>query len=240
MKKWFLQMKSERASATIVEYTIVLPICFFVIGFLFVVAYFMNQRALLDAAVERGVLDAQKIFADPNSGVVMDFSPGGYEDPGYSLKGAINWNSIESDPYRFFNNKYNYDDITKSVTNKVEKTIEDCRLSDPGTWFEGAKIECSKVEGLISKSITVTVRQKFNMPFIPQIMKNEDLFNVEMTSSASMPIVCPTDFVRNIDFVTDTIERFSGVDIAEKIKGFFDKITNFFENTTEAQTAKGD
>lgn len=235
MKDSFVQryIKEEKASASIVEYTIVLPICLLVIGFLFVAAYFMNERALLDAAVERGVLDAQKIFADPNSSDVMDFSPGGYEKPGYSVKKKINWANIESDPYRFLNNKYNYGKLSQKVTDKIKKTVEDCGLANDGEWFDNAKIECSKVEGFLSKSITVTVRQKFDMPFIPLIMKDSSLFDVEITSSASMPIVCPTEFLRNVDFVSDTIERYTEVNIADKIKGFFDKITNFFDNTTK-------
>ena len=234
MKKWILRLKEERASATIVEYTIILPICLTVLLFLMIVAFYMNQRALLDAAVERGVLDAQKIFSDPYALEVMVFSEGGHDAPGYAMKGTISWDNIESDPYRFLNNKYNYNTIIDHVKNKIEKTIRDCSLIDDDAWFKDLRIECSKVEGFFSKSITVTVRQKFDMPFMPLIMRENDVFDVEMMSSASMPIVCPAEFVRNIDFVTDTIERVTNVDITEKITGFFDKIRNFFENTTEA------
>lgn len=238
MKKWLLHLKNERASATIVEYTIVLPICLFVIGFIFVVAYFMNQRALLDAAVERGVLDAQKIFSDPNSKIFMVFSDGSTADVGYAPVSDPKYSNMESDPYRFLFNGYNYDTIRDKVSKKVLNTINRNKISDYGTWFSEPIVECSPVTGFISKSITVTVRQNFYMPFIPLIMRNGEMFDVEMISSASMPIMCSPEFIRNTDFIMDTIERATGgINIKEKILGFFDKITSFFNNTTK-QDAK--
>lgn len=234
MKKWMLHLKEERASATLVEYTIVLPICLFVIGFLFVVAYFMNQRALLDAAVERGVIDAQKIFSDPNSDVFIKYTDGDSPNAGYELVNDPKFSNMESDPYRFLNNGYNYDFITDTVKKKVKKIIDRNKISDYGTWFTEPEVECSKVTGFISKSITVTVRQDFYMPLIPLIMRKDGMFDVEMVASAKMPIMCSPEFIRNTDFIMDTIERATGVDIYDKVVGFFDKIKGFFKNTTKS------
>lgn len=227
-------ISEERAAASIVEYTIVLPICLFVLVFIFMVGYYLNQQAVLEAAVDRGVLAAQKIYNDPNADKLLDMGDKKKSTLiGFKRKANVYTDgTFEYDPYRYLNNNYKSDQIKSVVLARVNNAILDTQLVNINERVQNLKIECSDVSGIINKELTVTAKQEFIMPLLPTLfdkLNNGNIFTIQ--ASSKVVIMNPTEFIRNTDFVVDTIERYVGTDITEKMSEIFGKITSFFQKT---------
>lgn len=223
-------IKEEKGAASIVEYAIVLPICLFMLVFIFFIGYYLNQCALLDAAVNRGVLIAQKIYTDPNSEEVMMYGDG-MDDTfvGFKKRDSVfESGDLESDPYRFFDQDYKEDTIKTKIENKVKSIIANGQLLMLEGRVNDIKVNVSDISGVISRKISVSASQKMYIPVISILLSDdsyEKYFTIQATASAN--ISNTTEFVRNSDFVYDTFIRFGGGDIVNKIKNIFDKITSF-------------
>ncbi len=219
----------EQGAGTIVEYSIVLPICLFLILILFIVGFFLHQASVLDAAAERGILIAQKIYTDPNSEQVIDYRATTKGTVvGYRRKGdKIKTNNFESDPYRYWNNGYNSDSIKNNVENKVSNVVESSQLFVSEKFLGRPKVTYNGVSGLLFKSASVEVTQTFSM--LPSLM---NVFGLEpkltLRGYASMRIDSQTEFIRNVDFVCDLLDRFKVGKYIDQIQLVFSKITDFF------------
>ena len=224
------RLRQERGDANIIEYTIVLPICLLVFFFLFMIGYMLNQYALLESAAERGLMIAQKSFSDPNAEKMMSYD--GLAAPstaGFTAVGSPDYDSFTSDPYRFFNAQYKNATIKPLVENAVLDIISQNQLMGD-TFLGTTTAEYSMTGGTLSKTATVTVEQEFRpLKMIASILHlNSGVYTLK--GEARMGISCQTEFIRNTDFVLDLALRFGISTYAEKISGFFDKITNFFKN----------
>lgn len=235
MKNYWNKWNRQDGAATILEYTIILPICLFVIVFIYMIGYFLNQQANLDAAVTRGVTVAIKVYNDPNAEQVMDMgTDAGSTQVGYKKK-TSDFANLERDPYRYLNNGYKYDEMKSLIEAKIRNCIKTNQLPIIDSRVDEVEInfpEKNKVSGIINKKLTVNVTQKFQMPFLPTFMgKNGKGPVMELNSTATVTVVNPTEFVRNVDFADDTIKRFTGVDITKKMTSLFEKVTSFLDAT---------
>ena len=236
MKDFWNRWKREEAgAATVVEYSIVLPLCLFVIVCIFMMGYFLNQQANLDAAVNRGVTIAVKLYNDPNAEKIMDMGTSrGSSLVGYKRKN-VDFSNLERDPYRYLNNGYKYDEMKSMIEAKIRNCIEMNQLPIIDSRVDEIEInfpEKRGVSGIINKNLTVNVTQDFQLPFLPAFLgKNGKGPVITLESTATITVINPTEFVRNVDFAADTVERFLGVDITEKMTTLFDKVTSFLETT---------
>lgn len=236
MKEYWNKIKNTQdGAATVVEYSIILPICLFVIVFIFMIGYFLNQQANLDAAVRRGVTVAIKIYNDPNAEKIMEMgTEQGSNLVGYKRK-IDKFEDLESDPYRYWNNNYKQDTMKTLIEKKIKNCIQKNQMEIIDSRVDGIEIIFpEEMSGIINKRLTVNVTQDFQMPFLPTFLgKNGKGPVMKLTSTATVTVTNPTEFVRNIDFAADVIERFTDVDITEKITAMFDKVTSFFNSTKE-------
>lgn len=236
MKKGWDKLKNgQEGASTFIEYSIILPLCLFVLVFIFMIGYFLNQQANLDASVNRGIMVATKIYNDPNAEKVMDMgTDSGSTLVGYKRK-TSDFSGFESDPYRYLNNKYKYDTMKNMIESKIRNCIEMNQLAAIDSRLGNVEInfpENNRVSGVINKSLTVNVTQEFYMPFLPTFLgKNGKGPVVKLESTATVTISNPTEFVRNVDFAVDVVERFTGVEITDKMTELFGKVTNFLSAT---------
>ena len=226
------KFKSERAASSIGEYSVVLPICLFIFGLLFMAGYMLNQQANLDAATNRGVLVAQKIYCDPNVDAVMNLGTDkGAMQVGFRTKpdGFSSGANFKSDPYRYLGSNYKYDTISSLVKTKVLNCIEASQLL--GVSERVSKIEVDMPDdfsGFIVQKLAVKVTQQFHNPFLPTIVNRNvpTLFTMESCASAS--VMNSSEFVRNTNLVNDLIEKTTGSDVGSKIADMIGKASDFF------------
>ncbi len=221
-------LRQERGDANIIEYAIVLPVCLLVFFFLFMIGYMLNQYALLDSAAERGILIAQKAFADPNADKMLDFSGmTAASTAGFQVAEKPNYAKFVHDPYRFLNKNYKHDDIEKTIEETVSEIIRRNQLL--GDRFLGeTTVTYETGSGFLDKNVTVTVEQEFRpLRVIASVVPAAEGL-VKLRSQAILKISSQTEFIRNTDFVCDLAVRFGLAQYVQKITGFFDKITDFF------------
>ena len=228
-------IKDERGSASIIEYSMILPICFIVILFIFIVGFFLNQRALLDSAANRSILIAQKVYADPKYTklVSMDFDADedmlGIKD----LDNSFN-RRFKNDPYRFLSNKYKEDEMNTLTSKKVESIVKSNQLFVLDNRVGKLTVHPLKVEGIIPKKATLVLQQRFYVPLLLGHLSIDS--GVDMYAKASITIVSPPELIRNTDLVIDTIEDITGKDdITGSLIRMFDKVSRFFEKTKETK-----
>ena len=185
----------------------------------------LNQQANLDAATNRGVLVAQKIYCDPNVDTVMNLGTDkGTTQVGFRTKpdGFSSGANFKSDPYRYLGSNYKYDTISSLV-------IETSQLL--GVSERVSKIEVDmpdEFSGFIIQKLSVKVTQQFHNPFLPTIVNRNvpTLFTMESCASAS--VMNSSEFVRNTNLVNDLIEKTTGSDVGSKISDMIGKATAFF------------
>lgn len=228
MKRLCAFLRKERGAATILEYAIVLPICLLIILFLFTVGFFLNQQALLDSAAERGILLVQKMYTDANADEVLDMKSGtGFYEAGYQ-KRAGNQNSYDYDPYRFWGGDYKSEEIGKLVEARVEAIVKAGQSDYIALFLSEPEASYQNNGGLISKNVEVTVTQEFRLfPGLTKLLWGPEKTGI--SGHASMHVISQTEFVRNVDFISDVLHRFPAVDqTLKRISGALDKITSLF------------
>ena len=222
-------MREDRGAATIVEYSIVLPICLFIILFIFMSGFFLHQAAVLDAAAERGIIIAQKIYSDPNAEKIINFTATTKGTTvGYRQKNStINTSNFSSDPYRYWSNQYKSDSIKTNIEKKVKAVIDSSQLLISKRFMGKPKVTYNGVSGIFFKHASVEVTQKFSL--FPGLANLFDLNpTVTLRGYASMKIDSQTEFVRNVDFVCDMLDRFKVGEYIKQIQVVFSKISDFF------------
>jgi hypothetical protein len=220
----------ENGAASIVEYSIVLPLCLVVLLFIFFVGYVLNQRALLDSAAHRGVLLAQQFYADPNYDVIVDLglAAGDSDYAGHKERHEFKDIGFENDPYRFLSKSYHEDLIQTRMEEKIEHVVSRNQLFLLDDRLTDIDVDIPGMEGFLNKSAEVEITQDFYLPLLLGHVKLEPVYT--MTAKSRVTVTTPAEFVRNTDFVVDIIEDVTGTDVTEKLVTFFTKITDFFKS----------
>ncbi len=224
-------LRQERGDAQIIEYTIVFPICLLAFFFLYMIGYMLNQYALLDSAAERGILIAQKAYTDTNAEVMLSFdSLTANSTAGFTAAENPEYTKFKNDPYRFLNKDYKNEEIKDTIERTVQEIIRNNQLL--GDIFLGeTRVTYSPGSGFLDKNVTVTVEQEFKPLKVIFMLLPGESERFTLRSVATLRISSQTEFLRNADFVCDLALRFGLDKYTQKIAGFFDKITEFFNKT---------
>ena len=220
------KLHNSRGAASVVEYTIVLPICMFIVIFLFFAGYFLNERAVLDAAAHRSVLVAQKIYGDSKFSSFTDLS---YTDTvdyvGFKRNGS-ELTDISNKPYRYL---FGSDKIKELVRASVEKKAISCIINNQlfslGNYIKDTKVEVGPVEGIVVKSVTVVITEEYKFPGLLRFIGFKG--NYIMQGAATTTFSDQTELIHNIDLVVEFMEDIGADKFIDKIRGFFKKIGNF-------------
>lgn len=226
MKKMKRLLQNCDGAASIVEYSIVLPLCFLVIAFIFLLGFYLNQKAVIESAGQRSLVLAMKMFNDPSADKVYDFSYG--IDQGQSGVGqsSYDFSSMTRDPYRYWTN-YRAGDIDSAVKSFVTQAVANSQIHMVSRWASTPEAEYVPNGGLLGNNITVTVKQQYTL--VPIVFLN--LLGIDKTtivSTSRMNVINQTEFIRNTNFACDLIVEMGGAEILAKVGQVMDSITKFF------------
>lgn len=209
-------MKNEKGAATLIEYTIVLPITFAIVFLLITMGFMLHQKSVMESAVQRKAIYISRTISDTNyeniaeTNVDVDVN----DITGAKIK------DIKNDPYRFLFGAF-------SSGNLTAQEEETSKLIEVNQIFIDTKPEVSveKKSGLFT-TVTVTATQKYE---INQFLAGLDIPPIVTIECKSIVYVNqPSEFIRNADFAADIISKV--VDsISGVIKETVSKIT-FFKN----------
>lgn len=225
-------IKCQYGAASVVEYTLILPLCLVVFVFLFLAAYYLSEKAILDAAAHRAVLVAQRFYGDVQ---FKNFADTEFTDSidyvGYKKKtGDVS--EIKSEPYRYFLGRTNLKiNVEEAMKAKAKNCVETNRLYSLGDKVSDLYIDTSFVNGIFTKSATVTISETFHMPKIVKLIGIETEQEINVTAKSSVSDV--TELISNIDFVMEVLEDVGADKYLENLKSFFKKIGNFVESLSK-------
>lgn len=227
--------RESKGSASIIEYSIILPLCLWVLVFLFMAGYVLHQRAVLESAAQRAVMIVQKLYADPNyrNLVLLTDQEADRDYVGYKERQNQNIADLERDPYRYWNNGYREDIIQQAMDVKIRNIIYRNQLIDLSSIsvYE-IQIESPDMTGMIFKNKKVVVKQEISVPILEGFHISP---KVTLEGHADITVTQPAELIRNSHFAINVVEDLTAgtpvEDIIEKIGVYMDKITEFFSET---------
>lgn len=220
--------RSEFGASSIVEYSIVMPLCLFVIFFIFMLGFYLQHVAIVESACERGLMVAMKMYNDPASDSIYDFSSGtASEKSGFGGAGG-SFDSMTTNPYRYWSKNYRSGEIKSAVEKYVKGAISASQLQITQKWTGTPRVTYSSSGGILGTSATITVTQEYTLiPIVSSHLLGKTTTTI--SSSAKMNVVNQTEFIRNADFVCDLLGEFKAVEnVVTKISNALDKVTSFF------------
>ena len=213
-------------AASIVEYSIVLPLCFLVIAFIFLLGFYLNQKAVIESAGQRSLILAMKMFNDPSADKVYDFNYGIEQGQSGVGQSSYDFSSMTRDPYRYWTN-YRAGEIDAKVKSFVTEAVASSQIHMVSKWASTPEAEYTPSGGLLGNNITVTVKQQYTL--VPIVFLN--LLGIDKTtivSTSRMNVINQTEFIRNTNFACDLIVEMGGAEILAKVSQVMDSITKFF------------
>lgn len=239
-KKYRLReyINEQTGAASIVEYSIVLPLCLVVVMFLFLLAYFLNERAVLDAAAHRSVLVAEKLYFDPKFKQLADLDYAAMEKDyvGYKKQfESLENQEIRTEPYRFFLGNSEFKEYAeKCVEQKAISCVRNNQLFPLGDRVQNLKVEKSEISYGLVKKVVVTITEEYHMPRLVTLIGLEQEYKMQVSATTSLS--AEPELIRNIDLAMEVAED-TGVDkYLEKAKKVFSKIGNFVKSLGEEKT----
>lgn len=233
-------LKEQRGVASIVEYSIVLPLCLVAVMFLFLVAYFLNERAVLDAAAHRSVLVAEKLYFDPKFKVITDLDYVnmsedyvGYKKKYTSFKDPALDGQIEAEQYRFFMGGSSFQKYAEQcVKQKALSCVANNQLFPLGDRVSDLQVETVEITTGPFKKVSITITEEYHMPNLVKLIGLDTDYKMQV--SATTGLSAEPELIRNIDLVLEVMEDYNLDDYLEKFKSVLEKVSNFVTSLGEA------
>lgn len=217
MKQSFIDIiKSENGIVPIFEATIVFPIMFFVIIFMFLMGNVYMSKSYVDAVVHKEAVKIAAKCADPNLEETLNNK-------------KLNNTKLKNMPYRYI-----FQGQIKNVINSSKKEIRNIAENDFNSFFPrmAPSMEndnCIKIKfenNLINYDLSVTADYKITLPF-KFIFADDVIMSFDYTAYANVPVTDSPELIRNVEMIIDYIQQ-TGLDkkvenVTNKIKGLFSK-----------------
>lgn len=217
MKQSFIDIiKSESGIVPIFEATIVFPIMFFVIIFMFLMGNVYMSKSYVDAVVHKEAVKIAAKCADPNLEETLNNK-------------KLNNTKLKNMPYRYI-----FQGQIKNVINSSKKEIRSIARNDFNSFFPrmAPSMEndnCIKIKfenNLINYDLSVTADYKITLPF-KFIFEDDVIMSFDYTAYANVPVTDSPELIRNVEMIIDYIQQ-TGLDkkvenVTNKIKGLFSK-----------------
>lgn len=193
------QLKNEKGAATIVEASIVMPIVFIIVCFLFIMGYYQLEIATLQSRADRVADVAGRIMVQS----------------GYTKYGEVETNKIDFeaingfdtglikeiyrdlDPYRYWG--IGEKKIDGSANTKLENIMKKKAYFDSNASITSVKIQPKL--GILSNKVEVVVNSKVELPKFFNFLGLPTEINKEFTTVAF--VSDSSEFLRNTDIVFD-------------------------------------
>lgn len=216
MKQSFIDIiKSESGIVPIFEATIVFPIMFFVIIFMFLMGNVYMSKSYVDAVVHKEAVKIAAKCADPNLEETLNNE-------------KLNNTKLKNMPYRYI-----FQGQIKNVINSSKKEIiRSIARNDFNSFFprmapsmENDNIKIKFENNLINYDLSVTADYKITLPF--RFIFADDVMSFDYTAYANVPVTDSPELIRNVEMIIDYIQQ-TGLDkkvenVTNKIKGLFSK-----------------
>jgi hypothetical protein len=216
----------EEGSASILEYTIVLPLCMLVVSAMIFLGLYLCRYAILDSAADRAVLIIRKMYADANYLEIADpgLGEGDADHLGIKARREL-YGLCGCEPYRFLAGAYNREHAMRCVEGKLRIILGSAAFPGMVPDLSGTDISIVEKTGLFGKEAVITVRQEIMLPGILGKLAGKPLAVMQVTSAALLS--CPQEMIRNTDFVLDITESFTGIDVRDKIGSVLSRAGSF-------------
>jgi len=216
MKEYFKSFfKEEKASATILEYTIILPLIMSVVFILIFTGYIQHQKAVIESATIRGAIMASRDIVDPNySSIVKHDSK--KDDNDISSITIDGGNYKISKPYRYLFRSGGEIPSSKADIVNIITSNQLFASSSP-------EVSVKEVAGIFRK-IIVSAKQEYTVPVVLPSFELPSFVTIQ--SQSTVYVNEPAEFIRNADFAIDLVQPLVG-DIVTKINATFKKVSFF-------------
>lgn len=209
--------RKEEEGYAIVENMLILPVVFLVVFALLFAGCILHVQCTLESAARRGVVYAGKLICDPQFLEVTKASADPKKGKLTELATAdFNFTSKSSiQPYRYIpilNGNY-FSNVEANTKNYVQDII-----SQSASWMftiDGDDVVCNAKNYVITQQIKVKVTAKYKMPYIFQLLGLPETY--DLSAEAVTTVSDQDEFIRNIDYVGDLLERY---EVGEKINKF--------------------
>jgi|GEM_PF-913260 len=217
----------ESGSASVLEYTIILPLCLLVVGALIVFGLYLCMYAVLDSAADRAVVIVRSIYSDPNYLRIADhgFDDGGHDYIGIRERRDL-YGRCKSEPYRFLYGGFDAESVRQAASEKMRSVLGRASFLDVWKGFADIDISFSEKPDLLGKKICVTVSRGTELHGIFGKLFGES--HVSLKASSEARLSCPPEMIRNTDFLLALFKRFTGTDIRDKIEAITSKVKSTF------------
>lgn len=215
MKQSFIDIiKSESGIVPIFEATIVFPIMFFVIIFMFLMGNVYMSKSYVDAVVHKEAVKIAAKCADPNLEETLN-------------NNKLNNTKLKNMPYRYI-----FQGQINDVINSSKKEIRNIATNDFNSFFPGMapsmendNIKIKFENNLINYDLSVTADYKITLPF--RFIFADNVMSFNYTAYANVPVTDSPELIRNVEMIIDYIQQ-TGLDkkvenVTNKIKGLFSK-----------------
>ncbi|MBU3112342.1 TadE/TadG family type IV pilus assembly protein [Clostridium lacusfryxellense] len=188
-------VKQEKASATILEYTIVLPLVMGVVFMLVFTGHIQHQKTVLQSATNRGAILASRSITDPNYDSIVTTNSGkdGNDITAILINDAT-YNKTK--PYRYL---FRSGGVIPRAENDVDNIIRINSLFPDGV----PVVEAKEVPGIFRKVI-VTAKQDYKVPVLLPGFDIPSFLTLE--SESTVYVNQPAEFIRNADFAIDLVQ----------------------------------
>lgn len=215
--------------------TIVLPLCWIVMAALLTIGQIMGRQALLDAAADRAVILVRMAYADPNYLGIAGFdtaeSEQALESAGEEALDPLGIDQrrplggrLDRDPYRYLNRSAETS-ITKAAEHRVRAILNAGNQLPGGVTPADPQIDISVIQGILGIHVRVAVKQYLTLPLIPTALFPD--FGYRMQADSEAAVSCTPEMIRNTDYALDLAERYTGIDLQEKLNGILGKAAAF-------------
>ena len=225
MKQSFIDIiKSENGIVPIFEATIVFPIMFFVIIFMFLMGNVYMSKSYVDAVVHKEAVKIAAKCADPN-----------LEE---TLKNEkLNNTKLKNMPYRYI-----FQGQIKNVINSSKKEIRSIARNDFNSFFlrmapsmENDNIKIKFENNLINYDLSVTADYKITLPF--RFIFADNVMFFDYTAYANVPVTDSPELIRNVEMIIDYIQQ-TGLD--KKVENVTNKIKGLFKRDSKSDNDEAD
>lgn len=219
------QLKKEKGAATIVEASIIMPIVFIIVCFLFIMGYYQLELATLQSRADR--------VADVASRIMIQ--------SGYTKYGEIETNKIDFEGVNSFDAglvKEIYDDLNPYRYWGIgERKFDDTassklkRVMDAKAYFDVnssiTNVEIKSKSNVLSNKIEVIVSSKVKLPGFFNFLGLPTEVNKQFSTVAF--VSDSSEFLRNTDIVFD-LGKFLAkkCKVSDNAKDVINKITKQF------------
>jgi hypothetical protein len=219
-----------RGSASILEYTLVLPLCLVAVGVIFFMGCFLCHYAILDAAADRTVLVIQSAYENGNYLAIADLGLLGTDGLDYvGVKERRSLSGLKDcELYRFLGSGDGYDIARELAVEKARGILEQAGLLNVVDVMVGQPNVRIWVERSgLSRRAHVEITRSIGIPNILGFSFWENIVTIK--ASAVATLLSPAEMVRNTDYILHLAERYTGIDISSKLSGVVSKAMNFFD-----------